>query len=378
MPYFEVPESLAVFLRDEVSVRYATRIKVLEETVRQWRSVRELAVVRKLYADSFKELRDATTTDENAFREVIVGIRKRHVDVVRLLVSGMSTLRRTNAMEISDIDRFLDTFFASRIGTEILTSHYIMMTDPAGNNSGGIVSCEFDPAATIQNVVRKATMLSNRILRKAPKVEVQVVGLERVTLVFVQQYFSYIIFELLKNSFRATVEAHGHIQAELPPVKITVSCDENMVGVKVRDRGGGVPMKNLESIWSYTFTTAKKPEAGLVSVGPDSSPLAGFGCGLPLSLQYASYLGGGLDVVSIPGEGTIAYLVMNKPGDAAELVPASMRLNSTLNARAGSRARDEQTDIWPPIDPNVPNIDFQWPAYPLPTPPERVASTPGD
>lgn len=94
-------------------------------------------------------------------------------------------------------------------------------------------------------------------------------------------------------------------------------------------------MANLESVWSYTFTTAHKPLPGIVS-GGDTSPLAGFGCGLPLSLQYATYLGGGLDIVSIPGIGTNAYLVMNKPGDAAELVPSRMSLTHRSSGRPES------------------------------------------
>lgn len=321
----KIPDSLAPFLREEVAVRYATRIKVLESTVPEWRSVRELAAVRKLYAESFKELRHADPENCSSLREVILGIRKRHVDVVGLIVAGMSQLRRKKAMEVGDIDRFLNTFIASRIGTEILTTHYLMMTDPS-TNSDGIVSVNFDPERVINGVVDKATKLANRLLRKAPKVIVKF-GQEPVRLVFVQQYFSYILFELLKNSFRATVERHGGEQ-ELPPVEIQVSCDENMVGVKISDQGGGIPMANLESVWSYTFTTANKPIPGIVS-GVDTSPLAGFGCGLPLSLQYATYLGGGLDVVSIPGIGTNAYLVMNKPGDAAELVPARMALTQS-------------------------------------------------
>jgi pyruvate dehydrogenase kinase 2/3/4 len=329
----KIPESLAPFLCEEVAVRYATRIKVLEETVPDWCAVRELAVVRKLYAESFKELRHADPEDSKTLREVILGIRKRHVDVVRLIVAGMSQLRKKKAMEVTDIDRFLNTFVASRIGTEILTTHYLMMTDPSARDSDGIISVHFDPEKVINGVVQKATMLANRVLRKAPKVIVNF-GAEPVRLVFVQQYFSYILFELLKNSFRATVEKHSGEQ-ELPPVEIQVSCDENMVGVKISDQGGGIPMANLESVWSYTFTTAHKPLPGIVS-GGDTSPLAGFGCGLPLSLQYATYLGGGLDIVSIPGIGTNAYLVMNKPGDAAELVPSRMSLTHRSSGRPES------------------------------------------
>ena len=38
-------------------------------------------------------------------------------------------------------------------------------------------------------------------------------------------------------------------------VEIQVSCDENMVGVKISDQGGGIPMANLESVWSASAAT---------------------------------------------------------------------------------------------------------------------------
>ena len=47
--------------------------------------------------------------------------------------------------KVTDIDRFLNTFVASRIGTEILTTHYLMMTDPSARDSDGIISVHFDP-----------------------------------------------------------------------------------------------------------------------------------------------------------------------------------------------------------------------------------------
>ena len=59
---------------------------------------------------------------------------------LRVAVAGGCLQAAAN--EVADIDRFLNTFVASRIGTEILTTHYLMMTDPS---SDGIISVNFDP-----------------------------------------------------------------------------------------------------------------------------------------------------------------------------------------------------------------------------------------
>lgn len=61
--------------------------------------------------------------------------------------------------------------------------------------------------------------------------------------------------------------------------------------------------------------TRRQAESG-IGTGPSPvSPLAGFGCGLPLSRLYASYLGGKLDILSLPFHGSDAYLYLNRIGD---------------------------------------------------------------
>merc|ERR1712048_385179 len=52
----------------------------------------------------------------------------------------------------------------------------------------------------------------------------------------------------------------------------------------------------------------------------DVAPMAGFGCGLPLSRNYATYVGGRLKLDSMPGHGTDAYLTLNRLGNAQEFL----------------------------------------------------------
>jgi hypothetical protein len=49
--------------------------------------------------------------------------------------------------------------------------------------------------------------------------------------------------ELLKNAFRATVETHqSHVTTaeDLPPVRITLGRDRNLLTIRIRDQGGGI------------------------------------------------------------------------------------------------------------------------------------------
>merc|ERR1711907_928856 len=91
----------------------------------------------------------------------------------------------------------------------------------------------------------------------------------------------------------------------------------------------------MPKVWSYLYTTAKSPKLEETSdvsaeeasdhdtdeeLDDDIAPMAGFGCGLPLSRNYATYVGGRLELNSLPPFGTDAYLYLNRLGDAEEKV----------------------------------------------------------
>ena len=149
---------------------------------------------------------------------------------------------------------------------------------------------------------------------------------------YVPVHLEYILTEILKNSFRATVEQHMRLQRagplSLPPVVITISPPERrevtskagsaFLSIRIRDQGGGVLPSNMARIFSYAFTTAGRGETefgdtggpyagqhvgGSAAVGEGNTGLfseitgkglqtglgtiAGLGYGLPMSKLYA-------------------------------------------------------------------------------------------
>ena len=138
---------------------------------------------------------------------------------------------------------------------------------------------------------------------------------------------SHIIFELLKNSLRATVDFHGGAdQDTFPSIKIVVVEGKEDITLKISDEGGGIPRSAMEFIWTYMYTTM---EASALEDpnGPSdfTAPMAGFGVsrfcwsldvergergltsptrlvlqyGLPLSRLYAKFFGGDLKLISV-------------------------------------------------------------------------------
>lgn len=178
-------------------------------------------------------------------------------------------------------------------------------------------------------------------------------GKPDTTFAFVPMHLEYIVTELLKNAFRATVENGMNRE----PVVITIApeppdvrphaariglslptetrgafsadaiapLDDNAPGVtiRIRDRGGGISPEVLPHIWGYSFTTFN--ESDEVPGGDDAlsvisnasngnSSIAGLGYGLPLSRAYAEYFGGGIAVQSLYGWGTDVYLRLKGVG----------------------------------------------------------------
>jgi 26S proteasome regulatory subunit T1 len=152
----------------------------------------------------------------------------------------------------------------------------------------------------------------------------------------------YILTEVLKNAFRATVEQHRHHHHKqqhgggdgsltpLPPVLITIVPPPRLPGInkpatlslRIRDQGGGVAPANMERIFSYAFTTAGRRRSSGSRRGSSHDEDAGDGGG-PYAAQQHVGAGGAAGGVHIfreitskgieTGLGTIAGLGFGLP-----------------------------------------------------------------
>jgi signal transduction histidine kinase len=204
-------------------------------------------------------------------------------------------------------------------------------------------------------------------LRYGSRPKMIIDGEPDTTFATVPMHLEYIVTELLKNAFRATVESRSR-----EPVVVTIApeppfrqqpgeipdiqhpaegrglfksegirpLDDNAPGVtiRIRDRGGGISPDVLPNIWSYSFTTFTDDDdndfpnyahggggpgggpggndglSAIATASSGGSSIAGLGYGLPLSRAYAEYFGGGIAVQSLYGWGTDVYLRLNGVG----------------------------------------------------------------
>ncbi|TMW56413.1 hypothetical protein Poli38472_006423 [Pythium oligandrum] len=340
----------AKFLHYELPVRYAHRVKNLQDLPHGLSDMPSVKLVRNWYVQSVEELLNfpkiETARDELAFRDLIESIKNRHSGTLYTMAKGVHELKMdlfrsfsakadgTNGMrqdlgerylrsqefaDLADLHSFLDAFYMSRIGIRMLMSQHIALHEQEEGWVGCI--CETtSPAEIALAAVDTARHMCIRQYGDAPEVELH--GHTDFTMPYIPSHLHHMLFEVIKNSMRAVVEFHG-VDNDMPPIKIVIADGEDNedVSIKISDEGGGIPRSSIPRIWSYLYTTAdadafERLEAPL-DFGGDS-PLAGLGYGLPISRLFARYFGGDLQVISMEGYGTDAYLHLKRVGDASE------------------------------------------------------------
>ncbi|NWH67799.1 PDK2 kinase, partial [Geococcyx californianus] len=181
-----------------------------------------------------------------------------------------------------------------------------------------------DPHCSVANVVRDAynmaKLLCDKYYMASPDLEIEEVNASNaqqpISIVYVPSHLYHMLFELFKNAMRATVESHEN-SPRLPPIKVMVALGQEDLSIKMSDRGMGVPLRKIERLFSYMYSTAPTPQ-----LGAGGAPLAGFGYGLPISRLYAKYFQGDLQLFSMEGFGTDAVIYLKALStDSVERLP---------------------------------------------------------
>ncbi|KAM6500734.1 P-loop containing nucleoside triphosphate hydrolase protein [Amanita muscaria] len=339
----------------EIPRRLATRLRSLEALPFIVGTNPYIAKTLNAFRDSFQTLATyplVTNAQENAqFTEVLANLVRTHANDIPTMAKGFQECSRY--MSPDQISNFLDGAIRGRISVRLIAEQHIALTHALNGPNGdrqsvGIVDMHCSPTRMIRMCGSFVTELCEATLGSSPSIVID--GEVDATFAYVPVHLEYILTEILKNSFRATVEHHHHSSHQsLPPVLVTLSPpvketgDDNYFSFRIRDQGGGVSPSNLARVFSYAFTTAgKNPDemdsdggpyaaqhvGGVAAIGADGGAgdanlfgeitgrgvqtglgtIAGLGYGLPMSRLYARYFGGSLDLLSLEGWGNDLFL----------------------------------------------------------------------
>ncbi|PSN71287.1 alpha-ketoacid dehydrogenase kinase [Corynespora cassiicola Philippines] len=280
--------------------------------------------------------RDITTLeDEVKFTEVMADLVQTHSNTISILARGFLEARKY--ISPKDVTRFLDEHLRARIGTRLIAEQHLALHFSSQPHNEmmheeddmlgyiGVIDTKLRPAKIVEhceNVVGEICELKYGV-----RPHVVINGEPEYTFAHIPVHLEYIITELLKNAFRATVESG----MEREPIEVTIAplpeesvdannnhnerCEEDEVHtsvlmnknqgntdiasqrftgkkssqsptsdaqilplahstpgvtIRIRDRGGGISPENLAHIWDYSFTTFNDDKASSTLSGQNS------------------------------------------------------------------------------------------------------------
>lgn len=293
-----------------------------------------VSMVQSWYEKSFEEVITFEKSDANDpnvledFCKSLIKIRNRHSNVVPTMAQGVLELKETHPVDQQtehSIQYFLHRFYMSRISIRMLINQHATLYGGDVSPPVGHVGC-VDPNCNVSVIIHdaydNAKFLCEQYYMAAPDLLIEQHNIATpgtsITVTYVPSHLHHIMFELIKNSMRAVVEAHGSDCDNLPPIRIQIVKGKEDLSLKISDRGGGIPRSLSDQLFNYMYSTAPQPSLG----GQETTPLAGLGYGLPLSRLYARYFHGDLVICSYEGLGTDAIVYLKVlSSEANEMLP---------------------------------------------------------
>lgn len=326
------------FLRNEIMKRVAHRVIQLSDFPFGLNEYKQITNTKNLYIESFDKIhsfRPIESNDNlNEFSLLLEDIRRKHTDVPISISHAIQEFRENNKdMDKQlEIDNTLDKFYFSRIGLRLLIDYHSFMNSSVSVNTSGntnmnksvsntIVDRKCDIKAVINNSAINASQLCYLNYGvSSPRIVINSVN-DEPSFPYIQSHLEYISFEIIKNGIYASMKRNGFVSGvgvdvEVPkPITIDILESVSDFIIKFTDYGESVPLSELNSIFSYCYTTAPYIHNPHTYSIP---PIAGFGHGLPLSRLYARFFGGELLFIPYHGIKTEVVLYLSKNGDRLE------------------------------------------------------------
>lgn len=323
------------FLKKELPVRLSNIMKEINLLPGNLLQMPSVLILQDWYAQSFQDLVAYEKSDCGHdtllhFCQTLKTMQTRHTNVVQTMAQGVLELQESHKVDNQTdmaIQYFLDRFYMSRISMRMLIHQHTLLFEPNADHNTNRIGM-IDPQCKLKSVImeafQNAAFLCEEYYSCAPDIELKGQTMVRnekgkkvgLSLVYPPPHLYHILFELFKNSMRATVETHSKAH-ELPEIEVLLAKGEHDVSIRISDQGGGIPRHITDHTFHYLVSTAPRP-----SMTPTKAPLAGYGYGLPLSRLYARYFHGDLILNSYDGYGTDAVVYLKTVShEALELLP---------------------------------------------------------
>ncbi|KAF7800277.1 hypothetical protein EIP86_011525 [Pleurotus ostreatoroseus] len=245
-----------------------------------------IARILAAHRNSFKLIANypqvKTLEDNKIFTSQLEALVRAHTNDIPIMAKGFQECSKYLSPE--ETTTFLDAAIRNRISVRLLAEQHIAISrdlesqSPSGDHIG-VVHLRCSPASMIRMCASFVAELCEATLGTAPEITID--GDVDATFAYVPVHLEYILTEILKNAFRASVERHRSSSSRSstpPPVRITIAPPPPLspsspnpssstsspnirpavLALRIRDEGGGVSPAHVPHIFSYSFTTARR------------------------------------------------------------------------------------------------------------------------
>ncbi len=206
--------------------------------------------IYNLYLHSFKTLVDLPPPTTPQTQALLAGtlseLVESHQNVIPELAQGFAECGKYMTKESSQ--SFLDGMIHARIGIRVMAEHFLALQAPL-DGWVGIVNTQLRPARICGSVADYVGHVCELNYGVMPEFKLN--GHVDTKMAYVPVHIEYILTEILKNAYRATVETcQRQGRLDVPELDISIAQGEQDLTIRVRDEGGGIsPASNVVSFF---------------------------------------------------------------------------------------------------------------------------------
>lgn len=320
------------FLNEDLKSRLSEKIIEIENFPYGISMMPSIKKVNEWYIKSFNELNNIDLLENNNYKKTLENIYDRHSSTLITVANGINEYKSflkelygqdfdlqyylKNNNRGKNINNYLNDFYTNRISIRLIISHYLELSNENKNNIhyNGIVSINEPLTNVLNEAIEVTSIICERNYDEVPDVKIEIKG-DIPQFPFIRNNMYYIFIEILKNSMKSTLDKYKNT-GYLEDINILICNNNDNITIKISDKGNGIKYYNLKHVWSYFYSTAKIQRLNLnydeIKDFDKTTPLAGFGYGLPITKLSVEYFNDNIFINSIEDVGTDVLLYFQK------------------------------------------------------------------
>ncbi|KAI8647030.1 branched-chain alpha-ketoacid dehydrogenase [Parasitella parasitica] len=330
----------ANYVRTELPIRIAHRIREFQKLPYILGTNPHIENVYELYWQAFERIRKVPlikTREENeAFCDILEESLDAHLVIIPQLAKGINECEQQHEgiMSMDRLDHFMNATLRSRISRRVLTEHHLVLSKRKKSifnlcsSHNVLTKCIHLVQAHAAHSQQQQDPLEPKVL--LPKLQLNGTDTE---FTYVSDHVEYIIFQLLSNAFRHATQPYS-ATAIPKEIKVTLCSNEQDVLFRISDQGGGMSKQECKDLWTYgnykRFGNMEHVDQLEAKLNEHDKMALRLGIGLPMSRVYAEYWGGDINIVTMEGYGTDAYVRIPRLGTQNENIMAESSLDEVI------------------------------------------------